>query len=128
MEPIETVRQFCAAASGSRESLRQALRDYFTVETEWINVGLAKTIGIEEAVGLCDQLEQSMGISAIDIEILAIAADGNKVLTERVDAMIDQAGEITHRDVLMGIFEISDGKIIAWRDYFDSAAALSRAE
>lgn len=52
-------------------------------------------------------------------KLLAIAETGQKVLTERIDAF-----GIGGRDVtlpLMGIFEIEDGLIRAWRDYFDLA-------
>ena len=49
-------------------------------------------------------------------QILTIAEDGNKVLTERLDDFT-----INGKDVslpVMGVFEVSDGKITAWRDYF----------
>jgi limonene-1,2-epoxide hydrolase len=57
------------------------------------------------------------GFDWVDWKLLAIAETGNKVLTERIDAF-----GIGGRDVslpLMGIFEIEDGLIRAWRDYFD---------
>jgi limonene-1,2-epoxide hydrolase len=53
----------------------------------------------------------------IDWKVLAIAASGNKVLTERVDDFSRGGVEISLP--LMGIFEIEDGLIKAWRDYFD---------
>ena len=34
--------------------------------------------------------------------------------------MIDAAGAITMSIRLMGIFEVRDGKIAMWRDYFDT--------
>jgi limonene-1,2-epoxide hydrolase len=59
------------------------------------------------------------GFEWVDWKLLAIAESGNKVLTERVDDF-----GIGGRDIslpLMGIFEIEDGLIRAWRDYFDLA-------
>ena len=51
--------------------------------------------------------------------MLAIAADGNTVFAERVDR-IDAGGR--HVDLpVVGVFELQDGKIAAWRDYFDLA-------
>jgi len=55
----------------------------------------------------------------VDWKLLAIAAVGNKVLTERSDDF--GVGGVTVRLPLMGIFEIEDGLIAAWRDYFDLA-------
>jgi limonene-1,2-epoxide hydrolase len=55
---------------------------------------------------------------AIDWELLSVAeaADGT-VLTERVDRF--DFGE-THVELpVMGAFDFADGKITAWRDYFD---------
>ena len=46
-----------------------------------------------------------------------IAAGGNAVLTERIDSMV-VAGIYIELPV-MGTFEIQNGKITAWRDYFD---------
>lgn len=127
-EPIEVVTEFCAAFSQGREGLHRAIRQWFTPETVWINVGLATTTGIDEAIALAEQLEGSMDIASVRIEMLAIAATGNKVLTERIDAMVDAAGTVLSEDPVMGIFEVAGDRIIAWRDYFDSAGALARME
>jgi limonene-1,2-epoxide hydrolase len=45
---------------------------------------------------------------------------GDMVMNERTDK-IDMGGNIIELAV-MGVFEIRDGKIAAWRDYFDMAA------
>ena len=52
-----------------------------------------------------------------DWEILTIAETGNVVLAERVDRtrMGDKSVELP----CTGIFEIREGKIAVWRDYFD---------
>jgi limonene-1,2-epoxide hydrolase len=47
------------------------------------------------------------------------------VLTERVDAFI--SGERTIELPVMGTFEVRDGLIAAWRDYFDLNQFLSQA-
>ena len=44
---------------------------------------------------------------------------GNTVLTERVDVFHLPKGTIDLP--VMGTFEVRDGKIAAWRDYFDMA-------
>lgn len=62
-------------------------------------------------------LESKGGFDRVHWKVLAIAAAGNKVLTERVDDFT--LGGIDVSLPLMGIFEIEDGSIRAWRDYFD---------
>jgi limonene-1,2-epoxide hydrolase len=56
--------------------------------------------------------------------MLAIAVVGRKVLTERVDHMLDADGKKIDLLRVMGIFEVDDnGKITRWRDYFDAHRA-----
>jgi limonene-1,2-epoxide hydrolase len=56
---------------------------------------------------------------SIDWEMPNIAASGNTVLTERVDRFTIEGRAITLP--VMGTFEIENGLIRAWRDYFDLA-------
>jgi limonene-1,2-epoxide hydrolase len=123
----ETVKAFCVQFSKSKLGMHEAIRAHFTPTTVWENVGLAVTTGIDEALGVLAQFNQAMGIDAIDIEILAIAADGDRVLTERIDHLLRADGSEVWDPRVMGIFEIEDGRIRAWRDYFDSAKAQSLA-
>jgi limonene-1,2-epoxide hydrolase len=120
--PSETVTTFLAMweAPGG---LDQSVRDYFTPTTLWENVGLAVTTGIDEALALNEQLWRTMGIATIRVDNLAVAEAGSKVLTERIDHMVDAAGRTFYSAPVMGIFELAGGKIAAWRDYFDSAGA-----
>ena len=53
------------------------------------------------------------------IETTHLAVRDNVVLTERVDTFTI-GGTVAPLPV-MGTFEIRDGKICAWRDYFDMA-------
>ncbi len=67
-----------------------------------------------------------LAAEAIDWRILAIAANGNVVFTERDDRFRFARQDWTSVRAA-GIFEIdADGRIAAWRDYFD-LAELQRA-
>jgi limonene-1,2-epoxide hydrolase len=49
-----------------------------------------------------------------------IAASGNVVLTERTENFTHRAGTKAGFELpVMGAFEFRDGKITAWRDYFE---------
>lgn len=55
----------------------------------------------------------------VDWEILNIAESGDTVFAERIDRFV-----IGGKDIALpcnGVFEIRDGKIVEWRDYFDMA-------
>ena len=53
----------------------------------------------------------------VDVDIIHIVAEGAIVMTERVDHVIGT--EKTISLPIMGVFEVHDGAITAWRDYFD---------
>jgi limonene-1,2-epoxide hydrolase len=63
--------------------------------------------------------------SAIDWELHQIAeTEGGVVLTERTDRF-EVAGKWVALPV-MGAFELREGKICAWRDYFDMAQLMKQ--
>lgn len=104
------------------DGFTEAVETYFNPDTVWENHGLLTTTGPEEALGFYHQFSAQTGMTAMRIDTLAIAASGNKVLTEQIDWILDKDGEAVMKVPVMGIFEIEDGKITAWRDYFDTAA------
>jgi limonene-1,2-epoxide hydrolase len=67
---------------------------------------------------------RSSALARIEFRVINIAADGPVVMTERIDVFTlpDKSFELP----VMGTFEVSDGKINAWRDYFDMNQFSSR--
>ena len=55
----------------------------------------------------------------IDWEIVHSAQVGSTVLTERIDRFVIGGKPVVLP--VMGAFDLRDGKIAAWRDYFDMA-------
>ena len=53
-------------------------------------------------------------------EVRAVAANGEKVLTERIDRMTVRGRMVTLP--VMGTFRVRGGLIREWRDYFDLAS------
>ncbi len=93
----------------------------FTNETVWENVGLSKTVGFAEAKAFMDGFAQMYPIESAEVIVHHIAAHGNIVLTERTDNFFDAMGRQIVSIRLMGVFEMDGPKIVAWRDYFDTA-------
>ena len=57
--------------------------------------------------------------SGFEAHIHNIAADGDVVLTERTDVI--EIGRLRADFWVCGTFEVRDGRIVLWRDYFDFA-------
>lgn len=127
MSPIDVVTAFIGEWSKSHDALIQAHHTYFTPQTIWENVGWSTTVGVDEALAFVRKFEEQTGLATMEVDMLAISATGNKVLTERVDRLLDGSGKVLVSMRLMGIFEVEDGKIVKWRDYFDTAALGSLA-
>jgi limonene-1,2-epoxide hydrolase len=78
------------------------------------NVGLPTIHGRRRAMNLFRRME---GRGGFEVKIHRIAADGSAVLTERSDALI--LGPLRLQFWVCGVFEVHDGRITLWRDYFD---------
>lgn len=111
---ISLVRSFCDAwAKGDIP----ALVDYFTDDAVYHNLPVNPVQGKDAIKGLIEQFMTPF--ERAEFIITHIAANGDSVLTERIDRFY---GEKNVELPVMGTFEIKDGKIAAWRDYFDLAA------
>jgi limonene-1,2-epoxide hydrolase len=117
--PTEIVMNFLHQCGKGKADMQDAFHTYFTPNTIWENVGLAATTGVDEALAFIATSESSAGITHFDAVTLSIAVEGDRVLTERVDRLLTCKGEPVVTLRVMGIFELADGKIAAWRDYFD---------
>jgi limonene-1,2-epoxide hydrolase len=93
------------------------LRPFFTDDVVYHNIPMDPAEGIEATMGV---LQMFMGMcDALEFEIHHLASDGSTVLTERTDTFT-MNGKSAPLPV-MGAFQVHDGKITAWRDYFDMA-------
>ena len=122
--PVELVRSFCAAWSDNAGAAELAA--FFTEDAVYHNIPLAPVTGKQE---IADTIASVLrpgppGIEGIEFRVLNIAANGPVVMTERVD-VFTLPGR-TFELPVMGTFEVSGGKISAWRDYFDMNQFTSR--
>ncbi|NMO00676.1 SnoaL-like domain-containing protein [Gordonia sp. TBRC 11910] len=79
------------------------------------NVGLPTVRGKKRFASVMRLLNTKW--SNFDYRMLNAAADGDVVLTERIDELT--IGPLRLQFWVCGRFEISDGRIVVWRDYFD---------
>ncbi len=112
--PEEVVREFCEAVSKrDAELLRPLLAD----DVVYHNIGMEPSKGVETVLANIAGL-WAMFAGVYEFQVRHIAANGNVVLTERVD-VVGAEGNAAPVPV-MGTFELSGGRITHWRDYFDA--------
>jgi limonene-1,2-epoxide hydrolase len=115
--PIELVRRFCAAWSDNMGAAELAA--FFTEDAVYHNIPQEPVTGREDIANTITSILRPgpPGIESIDFRVINIAANGPVVMTERVDVF--KLGDKSFELPVMGTFEVTDGKINAWRDYFD---------
>lgn len=119
-QAIAVVRALVAAFNRSDGA---AIADLLADDVVCAGIPLEPAYGGEATMAM---LAPFLAAEAIDWRILAIAANGKMVFTER-DDRFRFAGRDWTSVRAAGIFEIDgDGRIAAWRDYFD-LAELERA-
>ena len=118
MTPTETVENFIAAWNRMDwDAVVNALSE----DVVYHNIPMEKIVGRDNAAKFITGM-QPVGVHW---ETLSIAESGNKVLTERLDNF-DLPGGKRLGVPVMGTFEVENGYITAWRDYFDLATFTSQ--
>lgn len=111
---VQIVRRFCDAFT--RLDIDEIL-SFFTEDAVYHNMPMPPVKG---KAAIRNVLEVFVKPSqAITFDMLNVAASGPIVFTERVDRF--QMGDKRVELPVCGVFEVRDGKIAAWRDYFDMA-------
>jgi len=108
----KVVRDFCAAFS--RRDIDELLT-FFSDDAIYHNIPMAPAKGTDEIRATLEMFVP--GSPEISFELLNVAAAGPVVFTERIDRMTIAGNKVAAP--VCGVFEILDGKIAAWRDYFD---------
>jgi limonene-1,2-epoxide hydrolase len=112
MSAAEVVREFCAAIDRKDLDAVEALMDEKIV---YHNIGSEPAEGRDASLAAV-KFQFDM-FDPINFRLRNLAADGDTVLTERVDEIT--ANGVTAPVPVMGTFEVRDGRIVHWRDYFD---------
>ena len=121
-DAIDLVQRFCDAFGNGASP--QELVDFFTADAVYHNIPVDPVVGHEGILGMLNMFLQPG--SKIEFRVRNIVGDGDVVLTERVDVF-----ELPNARIelpVMGTFEVRDGKIAAWRDYFDLNQYMSQLQ
>ena len=90
--------------------------ELLAVDVEYKNVGLPTVRGRERVRRLFGATLGRAG-AGFEVYVHAISADGGTVLTERTDVL--EFGRFRVQFWVFGRFDVRDGQIALWRDYFD---------
>lgn len=112
-EAESIVNEFCKA--WARLNVDQVM-DFFTDDAVYHNIPMKPATGRDAIRKTIEGLLK--GTTWLEFKILHTASSGNIVFNERVDSFEANGKRISLP--VMGIFETTaNGKIKAWRDYFD---------
>jgi limonene-1,2-epoxide hydrolase len=112
----ELVTEFCKLWSSPDPD---QLASYFTEDAIYHNIPMEAVQGRQAIRDFIAGFNAAF--DGIDFNVHRQVSDGNVVMNERTDVMRRKDGGEVPLPV-MGAFEVQDGKIAAWRDYFDMAA------
>ncbi|AFP39100.1 limonene-1,2-epoxide hydrolase family protein [Mycolicibacterium smegmatis] len=109
--PIATVETFLNALQEQDfDTAENALAQNLVYQ----NVGMPTIYGRNRAMKLFRSMQ---GRAGFEVKIHRSAADGAAVLNERTDVLT--FGPLRVQFWVCGVFEVHDGRITLWRDYFD---------
>jgi limonene-1,2-epoxide hydrolase len=108
----QTIRAFIAAWSRLDAT---ELAGYFAEDGCYYNMPTQPVRGRDNVESFIGQFLATW--TATDWEILNIMAAGDVVIAERLDKTKTSQGDVDLP--CTGVFEMADGKIKEWRDYFD---------
>lgn len=101
-----------------------AMRARATDTLHWTNSGLPTCDGIDAAEAFVRGFAENLPFVGMRVEMIAAAAAGDVVVTERIDHFFASDGTVLASLPLAGTLVVRDGKIAEWRDYFDPRPLL----
>ncbi len=116
----DVVTEFCTLWSNPDPDV---IMTHFTDDAVYHNIPMAAATGREAIRELLDTVILQ-GIDGIDFQVHRQLSSGDVVMNERTDVMRRTGGGTIELPV-MGVFEVRDGKIAVWRDYFDLATVTA---
>jgi limonene-1,2-epoxide hydrolase len=108
---VEAVKAFF---EGMEEENFDKVASMLADDVVYVNVGYTKMRGRDPVVKV---FRLAARFTTFKVKYRAFT-DGNVVMTERLDAVL--IGPVRIQFWVCGVFEVRDGKITLWKDYFDA--------
>ena len=111
----DLVTRLCLGLRGPIDGWTALLAD----DVDYVNVPIGGVKGRDAARRFLEPFVGDGRNALVGAEILHTTSAGNVVMNERVETWVK--GDVRVVLPVAGVFEIEDGKIRKWRDYFDLA-------
>lgn len=109
------VTDFCRSWSETKNI--EEILSYLSDDCFYHNIPMEPCVGKAAIRGFLEPFMKNAQSAKFDVKNQAV--NGNVVINERVDTFV--MGPKTLSLPVCGVFEVRDGKITSWRDYFDLA-------
>ena len=116
------IEKFFLQWEASFDDMCNGFVQLMTEECLWKQAGIPDIRGARNAIAFLKQFREGYGLETARVEILNLLADGNFVISERIDHLRRADGSLMASIPAVGVMEFTEGKITGWREYFDSAA------
>lgn len=111
-DPLEVVQAFCDSVT---DLDLDVVVGWLADDCVYHNIPMDPIVGIPDIRSFIESFTD--GLDQLVFEMRNIAVNGDVVLTERIDHFVKPGSTVSLP--VMGTFEVADGRITAWRDYFD---------
>jgi len=108
-------------------TLPEAITSLCADDFVWANSGLETIHGLKELFsqmekgGFANEIPILKTMTHFSADLINMASDGDIVFSERVDHHWNEQGQDLMTPHICGVAEIQDGKICAFRDFYDVA-------
>jgi limonene-1,2-epoxide hydrolase len=119
VDPSDVVTEFCKLWANPDP---EQILSRFTDDAVYHNIPMPPAEGKEAIKGFLALMLD--GFDGIDFRVHRQFSQGDVVMNERTDVMRRTDGGKLELPV-MGVFEVRDGRIAVWRDYFDLATVTA---
>jgi limonene-1,2-epoxide hydrolase len=119
-DPLTSVLDFLAAFGRSHDEDLANYRRHTTADVRFES-GQTTLSSRDDLTAYITAAIENFGVATLKVDVLHAAAHGDVVLTERVDHLDAPDGTEVYTLPVAGAFEIREGKVSRWRDYYDTA-------
>lgn len=113
------VKAFFERWGKNAEDLIASFKDFIDHDCIWKQSGVPDCAGPEEAAALMEAARQWSGVETIKVDLLNLVAEGDIVISERVDIVKRADGSVISELPVVGVMEIKNGKVSRWSEYFN---------
>ena len=114
------VRDFFAAWGQNFVQFCDSFPKIMSEECLLVQSGIPDVRGPDQAIALLRAGHAHQGIETIRVELLQIIATDRCVVSERIDHLLKADKHLIISIPVAGVMDFEGGKIVGWREYFDS--------